>query len=225
MPKKYVIKVDRRSIRRNIRAGETQSAVARPPSIHGRRLKMRKTYCAIEDFTARRCQVTMGDDGFPEYKPWGVYVTAWTRYEIGSPAFFSELPCRGGNGSIGAVITPKDKLVIELEISSNNDIFNHAPIRTYDYRYASTKIRCQHCNAQFSHRDLSSREEMTSDRDSSTNEWEPTGDVYSLDDICPKCDRADCGEYEYEEPGTAMLAQCARRNAGRKALLKKIKYT
>ena len=77
---------------------------------------------------------------------------------------------------------------MKYKILIDKDSIEIDPTPNYNYKWKSQEVECEYCHAKFDH------EELGFD----TN-W---GD--SIIDICPKCEKSNCCELEYEKIKDAL---------------------
>lgn len=206
-----LIKVDRRTVKRNPKYKPDKKTTINGRPLSGQRLKVRKTYWAIEDFTARRVTVIWNGENKRTFKPWGVVVTHTERYPIDSEELIER--CTDEVVSSSGRVTCKqpppemiDGKILWVELESNLQILTTQSGTGPQFRfdYTPTKVRCVECRMDFAYHKLRSEEA-----------YNERGTMH-CDKVCPRCSRWWCCDYEFEELNNRTLAQLARRNQAKR---------
>lgn len=181
-PKSYLIKIDRKTIKANENAGATKDYDYIGTTGW---IKIRGTHESLEEMNDR-IRMTGRSTSISSKKK---YVSV-TDYIVGGMDF-KEMQ------ELADTLRKKfNKDMLSFTIHNQYQEINFMnPVPPFSYQYKKTKVKCNYCDAKFTHDQLKS-DSMEDD------------DNYSYSDkICPKCGEWECCQLEYEDIGGIILTK------------------
>lgn len=182
------VRIDLRTLKKNPNAGNTMSHV------HG------KTEAYIE-FTCK-------DQDIEKKLEDMIYIVGkYVSFPLGNV----KIEAHVDHNSIKKIIPKLLKLGVKNEnikfsVNHNVETIYHQPEREYFYSYLDTKVKCEHCSEEFSHKELMDDEVYDSVDD----------EYYFTTNVCPACGAAHCCDFSYE-----TINQALERKNGTKKIRKK----
>lgn len=170
----YLIKIDRRTVRKNPLAGQTCFI---EPIGHRTELLFTSTKMELPDFLKNRAGIINISGRFWTDRPDGQFqITAIMTDPIDDMDTFMML----------MEVYGIDRASISIKTNYQHQVIHSmTPEPDWLYQYEPIRVKCEFCNRRFLHTELKSDSIWHDD------------EIFS-DTVCPKCDTFDCCEIEYE---------------------------